>query len=181
MNTNTTTVKEVFLVDLMEILEDNSNPDLTTIMIDETSSVESFLTVKGDLFEIDLVRKKQQNTKLSPEEFSNEVRKTMKTFLTIGGFLGICNGNNWQDNFMDYLKQFKWFDPATFFQNRGDKKYLLKQGILLKEEDKDPFGNLGCWLPPLTKMCVVYNTQRKNLETIRNYFIGDGFEFIIVK
>ena len=174
--------KEVYLVDLMEILEDNSDPNLTTVFIDETSSVESFLTVKGDLFEIDNLRKKQKITNKSAEEFSEEVRKTMKTFLTIGGFLGVCNASNWQENFFDYLAQFKWFDPNTFFQNRNNKKYLLEHGILLKEEDKDPFGNLGNWLPPLTKMCIVYNTHRKNIDTIKSYFKGDdGFEFIIVK
>ncbi len=172
--------KELFLVDLMEVLEDNSNPDITTVFIDETSSVESFLTVKGDLFELDRIKVKQKNAK-SQEEFSEEVRKTMKTFLTIGGFLGVCNASNWQENFFDYLAQFKWFEPKTFFQNRGNKKYLLEKGILLKEEDKDGFGNVGNWMPPTTKMCVVYNTQRKNLDTIKTYFPEEGFEFIIVK
>ena len=175
--------QEIKLNKLMDILQADLS-DKTTVIIDSTGNVETFLKYKGDIIEINKLKLKQQMSKLEDKELDTEIRHRIVSSFRLGGIVALFLDSAISLDLIEFLGQFKWFDKSAFFNSKNmiTRDYFVKHDMITKDEDKDNFGNVGYWAPAeKSRLLVVVNGDDKDIETVKKNFSSDLFQFVIVK
>ncbi len=108
--------------------------------------METFFNYKGKLIELNKESIKIEKGDTTPEEIGESIRSRIIKWLHYGYYIVFLLGNSKNFDLMKFFSNFEWF-PQDFFLNANYKntKYLRKHNLIKSSEDKDHFGNEGCY------------------------------------
>jgi len=175
--------KEITLNQLMSVIDGEPSKKML-VLVDGTSRVETFLTYKGQVLDINKLSLKQKLNQVSTDELDKEIRHRIVYHFRLGEKVAFFMDQAISLNLVEFLGQFKWFDKSTFFNmaNLLTRDYYVKHDMIKKEEDKDNFGNQGFWEPKeQSRLIVVINAKPEEFDKVKLVYPDEFFEFILVK
>ena len=140
-----TSYTKINLPSVLKTLE-GENTATPNLFVNPSGALESFFTYKGTIIELHKHKMRIQLGKSSVKEVGDEIRGILVAGIQKGYWIVFVTGSGASFDIAEFFKQFdfnkgdkNFFDVTKLF----DKTYLQSSGILLKDEDKDHFGNPG--------------------------------------
>ena len=160
----------------------DSNKSL--LFINPDANLQTFFTYKGTLIEINKMNLRKQLGKVTDKDNSEEIRINLSQGIQKGYWLVFDMDKNAELNLDSFFKTCSFYNKDTFFnfQNFKSKDFMLKNGILKEEDDKDFFGNSGGYNCHDTfKICYLCCCKIEEIEKLKKNIDTSNFEIYIVK
>jgi len=142
--------------------------DNLTLFINPSGQLETFFNYKGKLIELHKEKMKIDLGKNTIEEVGEGLRSLLILSLHYGYNIVLHLGGSENFCIEELFSKFSWY-KNDFFKNANFLKtdYLRKNKLIKEEEDKDFFGNQGCYeVKDTARIFVLTHVELVNIDTL---------------
>ena len=160
-------ISKISLVQALPYLEQEQTEKIN-LFVNPSGQLETFFNYKGKLLEISKDKMRVDLGKNTIEEVGDDIRANIISGLRLGESIILHTGGSENFNLLEFFSKFSWF-KKDFFENSNFLKaeYLKKNKMVKTEEDKDNFGNAGCY--KCNQKAKIFVLTHVNFEEIQAY------------
>ena len=175
---------KIQLTEVLKYLEnEEEDPEKPYLFINPSQDLYTFFKYKGN--KIDLV-KDRLRLDLYPEEKDRILENflnNLESAMALGGWAVINTEGSASFDILEHFKKLNFCDKEMFKPSKiHNKKYVLSQGLLRKENDVDFFGNRGYFeIKNKFKLCFLSHCNLEDINALINTNKDIQFNVIIVE
>ena len=162
---------KIQLTEVLKYLEnDEEDPDKPYLFVNPSQDLYTFFKYKGN--KIDLV-KDRIKLDLYPDEkdkILDNLLNNLEAAMALGGWAVLNTEGSASFDILEHFKKFNFYDKDMFKPSKiHDKKYVLSQGLLRKENDVDFFGNKGYFeINKKFRLCFLSHCNLEDINALVN-------------
>lgn len=171
--------KEISLKETLQYLE--NKPERPYLFLDTTSSLITFFTYKGTIFELNKNLLKKNIKQINENDIKESFRETLIKSAKLGECLVINLDKNININIKGELNGlgFNINDLCDYSKNLT-REYYVNNKYLKDDEDKDNFGNSGFYNPnDKFRICFLLSCNESDVE--ESLKVNNNLDFICIK
>ena len=175
---------KIQLTEVLTYLEkEEEEDDKPYLFINPSQDLYTFFKYKGN--KIDLV-KDRIKLDLNPEEkdkHKENFLNNLEAAMALGGWAVLNVEGSASFDILEHFKKFDFCEKEMFKPSKiHDKKFVLSQGLLRKENDVDFFGNRGYFeINKKFKLCFLSHCNLEDVNALINVNKDIEFNVIIVE